>query len=302
MKPPWRHRLEQAGWAGAARVAVAVLARLPLGWARFFADGWARLTLIAAPRRRRMAEANVAASFPELGEAECRRIVRRSVRCVARTMMELFMMPRLSKEDLARMIETPDLTAVRAAAQSGCGLVLVTAHYGNWEFLAAHVGHQVAPLTVIARDASHQTTAGLINTARRSHGLDILGRRDTREMLRLLGRGGALGMLPDQHAAEGGVRMDFLGRPAWTFTGPALLAARSGARVFATFCARCEDDRLRMTMREIPLVRTDDREADLLVNTRHISDAIEQAIREHPDNWLWLHNRWKEPRQRPTEA
>lgn len=301
MKHPLQRKLEQACYAGAARVTKSLLVHLPLRWAWRIADQWALTTLRAAPKRRAMAEANVAATFPTMTTADCRRVVRRSVSCAARTMLELLMLPRLSKEDLARMIETPDLTPLREAAASGCGLIMITAHYGNWEFLAAHFAHQVAPLTVIARDAAHEGTADLINSSRQSHGLKILGRRDTREMLRLLNRGGCLGMLPDQHAAVGGIRVDFMGRPAWTFTGPALLASRTGARVFASFCSRDEDDRLRMVvLPEIVMARSGDREADLIANTQLINQAIEQAIRAHPDNWLWLHNRWKEPKNRPV--
>ncbi len=301
MNHPLRRRLEQGAWAVAARATTRLVARLPLGWLRWVADGWARLTLLCAPRRRRLAEENVAASFPEMTPAEVRRVVRRSVRSVSHTMMELFMLPRLSPEGLAQLVETPDLGPVREAHASGCGLILITAHFGNWEFLAARVADEIAPMTVIARDASHAGTASLINQARESHHMRVIGRRDTREMLRVLQGGGLLGMLPDQHAAEGGVRMDFLGRPAWTFTGPAVLAARSGARVFPQFCVREADGRLRIVLYpEIELVHTDDREADVVANTRLISGAIERAIREHPDNWLWLHNRWKEPRPRPA--
>jgi KDO2-lipid IV(A) lauroyltransferase len=302
MKHPVRRRLEQAAFGLVAKT-TRPLTRLPLRWAWWFADHWSWLVILCAPRRQRMADANLAASFPLLTPQERRGIIRRSIRSVSRTMLELFMLPRLSAEDLERLIETPDLTPLREAAQSGDGVIFITAHFGNWEFLAAHVAHQVAPLTVIARDATHRGTAHMINAARQSHGLHIVGRRDTREMLRVLNAGGLLGMLPDQHAAEGGMLMDFLGRPAWTFTGPALLASRTGARVFATFCIRDFNGPFKMMLLpELKLVRTDDREADVVANTRLISDAIEQAIREHPDNWLWLHNRWKEPKQRVAEA
>jgi len=302
MKHPVRRRLEQIAVAGAAQ-ATRLLTYLPLRWAWWVADNWAGLMILAAPRRQRMADANVAATFPDLTARERRQIIRRSVRNVSRTMLELFMLPRLSQEDLGRLIETPDLTPLREAAQSGDGVIFITAHFGNWEFLAAHVAHQVGPPTVIARDATHPVTAQMINSARESHGLRILGRRDTRDMLRVLNAGGILGMLPDQHAAVGGVLMDFLGRPAWTFTGPALLASRTGARVFATFCVRDFNGGFKMVLSpEIKPVRTGDREADVLAHTRLISDAIEQVIRAHPDNWLWLHNRWKEPKQRVAEA
>jgi KDO2-lipid IV(A) lauroyltransferase len=298
MKHPVRRRLEQCGVACVARLA-RPFAGLPLRGIWAVADACACVIAWAAPRRRRMADANLARCFPELSSRDRRQIIQRSIRCMSRTMLELFMLPRLSQQDLERLIETPDLTPLREAVRAGSGVIFITAHYGNWELLGAHLAHQVAPLTVVARDHRHAGLAGMINDARASHGVRMLDRRSTREMLRVLGEGGMLGMLPDQHAAEGGMMMDFLGQPAWVFTGPAVLAARTGARVFAGFCIRDAGTPFRLELLpEIKLVETGDRDADAVTNTRVISEAIEQAIRAHPDNWLWLHNRWKERRAR----
>lgn len=255
------------------------------------------MVIALTPRRQRMADANIAVAFPELSPRERRGIARRSVYGISRTMMELLALPRISKADLERLIETPDLSPVRQAAQSGSGVLFLTAHFGNWEWLGAHLEHQVAPLAVVALDHRHGGVADIINAARASHGVRMLGRDDTREMLRILGSGGMLGMLPDQHSPSGGIRMDFLGQPAWTHTGPAVLAARTGARVFMVLCLRERSGALRMELLpELRFMDTGERKEDVAANTRLINDALEQAIREHPDNWLWLHDRWKEQR------
>jgi len=296
MKHPVRRRCEQSLVAVTARLA-RVLVRLPLKWLRGIADVAAWLVIALAPRRQRMADANIAVAFPDLSPRERRGIARRSVHGICRTMIELLALPRISREDLERLIATPDLSPVREAAQSGSGVLFITAHFGNWEWLGAHLAHQVAPLAVVALDHKHGGVADIINAARASHGVRVLGRDDTREMLRILGSGGMLGMLPDQHAPQGGIRPDFLGQPAWTFTGPAVLAARTGARVFMVFCLREPSGSLRMELLpELQLRDTGDRKEDVEANTRLINDALEQAIREHPDNWLWLHDRWKEQR------
>ncbi|MBU0611695.1 MAG: lysophospholipid acyltransferase family protein [Armatimonadetes bacterium] len=300
MKHPLRRRLEQGTVAFAARV-VRLLSWLPLAWLRRLADFGAWVTIAVTPRRQRLADANVAAAFPELSAAQRRGIIRRSIWCLTRTMVELFALPRLSKEDLARLIATPDLSPMREAAQSGAGVLFVTAHFGNWEWLGAHLVHQVAPLAVVARDHRHKGLAAMVNGARRSHGVRDLAREDVRGMLRVLSSGGMLGMLPDQHPISGGVRVDFLGRPAWTFTGPAVLAARTGARAFVGFCVREPSGFLRVVvLPELQLVHTDDTEADVVTNTQLINDAIGYGIREYPDNWLWLHDRWRE-RGAPVE-
>ncbi len=296
MKHPFQRRLEQGTVALAAQI-VRSLSWLPLGWLRRLADFGAWVTIAVTPRRQRLADANVAAVFPQMSPRERRGIVRRSVRSAWRTMVELFALPRLSKEDLDRLIVTPDASRVREAAESGSGVLLITGHFGNWEWLGAQVAHHVAPVTVVARDHRHGGLAAMINEARRSHGVRVLEREGIREMLRVLNSGGVLAMLPDQHASRGGVLVDFLGRPAWTLTGPAVLAARTGARVFVGFCIRDPAGPLRVVaLPELQLVRTDDPGADVVTNTQLINDAIGQGIREYPDNWLWLHNRWKERR------
>lgn len=302
MKNRTRHRLEQTGFALLALL-INLAARLPMCCTRAIADVWAGIVMLATPRRQRLADENLAASFPDLTAAQRGKIRRASVRSICRTMSEMLKLPRLSERDLDELIEADDLSAIKAAHAEGHGIMLITAHYGNWELMAAYIARKLGPLMVVARDASHPVTAGLINHARESHGIGIVGRRDTREMLRTLSSGGILGMLPDQHAAEGGMLMDFLGRPAWTFTGPALLASRTGARVFAGFCVRRPGKPFKLDLLpEIELVNTGDREADIVTNTRLINSTIERAIREHPDNWLWLHNRWKQPRRLVQEA
>lgn len=302
MKNPTRHRLEQTGFALLALL-VSLAARLPMCCTRAIADMWAVIVMLVTPRRQRLADSNIAASFPELTPKQRRKIRHASVRSVCRTMSEMLKLPRLSEQDLDDLIEADDLSAIKAAQAEGHGIMLITAHYGNWELMAAYLARKLGPLLVIARDASHPVTAGLINRARASQGMGIVGRRNTREIIRTLASGGILGMLPDQHAAEGGILMDFLGRPAWTFTGPALLASRTHARVFAGFCVRRPGKPFKLHIfPEIELVNTGDREADLVTNTRLINNTIEQAIREHPDNWLWLHNRWKQPRRLAREA
>jgi len=201
MKHPVRRRCEQSLVAVTARLA-RVLVRLPLKWLRGIADVAAWLVIALAPRRQRMADANIAVAFPDLSPRERRGIARRSVHGICRTMIELLALPRISREDLERLIATPDLSPVREAAQSGSGVLFITAHFGNWEWLGAHLAHQVAPLAVVALDHKHGGVADIINAARASHGVRMLGRDDTREMLRILGSGGMLGMLPDQHAPK----------------------------------------------------------------------------------------------------
>jgi KDO2-lipid IV(A) lauroyltransferase len=268
--------------------------RLSLGAARRLADGAAWLVMGLFRARQRLAEANITASFPELSAAEVRRVRQESVRNICRTMVELLKLPSLSPEDVRALTDTSRLTALRTALDQGTGVIVLCAHFGNWEWLGAILAQERVPIHVIARDAPHSLTARLINEARASHGMRVIGREDLRGMLGALRAGEMLGILPDQHALDGGLLVEFLGRPAWTFSGPALIAMRTGARVVPTFCPRLPDGTFRVeVLPEVEMVATGDREADTLTNTRRVTAAIEQIIRMYPGQWLWMHDRWK---------
>jgi len=301
MKSLWRRRIEQSVIAALAWLTSLAVRYLSFRGIYWVADAFANVIILLFPRRIRMAERNIAATFPELSRQECRAICRRSVKNIVRTMLEHFKLPYLSAHEVKQLLTGSDLQPMKKALEEGASVILISAHLGNWEYLGAYVSSQVAPLTVIARDAAHPVVAGLINKARQTHGVTVLGREDLREMLHVLHNGGVLGILPDQHCAQGGALLKFLGRPAWTFTGPALLAQRTNARVFAAFCVRHFDSGALEVLLwpEIELVNTGQRAQDVLVNTQRINNAIEEAIRAYPDNWLWLHNRWKNKRITP---
>jgi KDO2-lipid IV(A) lauroyltransferase len=294
-----RRRIEQRILVAIAWWCSVTTRLVPWPVLRTLSDLLAYVAMLISPRRQRLAEANIAASFPDLSPAECRGIRRRSVRNATRTMLELFKLAALTKEQLGRLVVCEGGEPLHQAVAEGSGVLVITGHFGSWELLGAYLSEFVAPVTIVARDEGRGPTERFLNQARRAHCLEVIGRNDARRMLRVLRSGGMLGILPDQHAARGGQLLDFLGRPAWTFTGPAYLAARAGARVFPTFCVRDFAGPFRVEVwPEVVLAHTGDDEADVTENTRRINAAIEQAIRAHPDNWLWLHNRWKEPRPR----
>lgn len=273
---------------------------LPLRALWGVADALAGLVILLARRRGRMADANIAAAFPEMSPTERRGVYVRSVRNAARTVGEMLKLPYLRPEDLRRLVPVPPLDPVREALAAGSGVLMITAHLGQWEWSAIRLADGLGqPMSVVARPHKHPGADQTIRDARLSHGLRVLDRDETLEMVRVLKTGGLLGILPDQHALEGGVQVDFMGRPAWSVTGPAWLARATRARVFAGFCIRHWDGTFEgVLLPELEMVATQDRDADLIENTRRVNAAIEQAIRMAPDNWLWLHDRWKTEEQR----
>lgn len=303
MKNPLQRRVEQAIVSRIALFTSWWARKLPLRTVWAIADACGAVIIRLFPSRRRLAEKNLAATFPELSEAERSRIFRDSVRNICRTMAEVFRLPALTPEDLRQLIKAPDLSPIREALEAGEGVLIVSAHYGNWEWLGARLSADLpVPFTVIARDAAHNLTSSLINASRESHGMRVIGRQETRRMLKALHSGEMLGIVPDQHASQGGELLDFLGRPAWTFVGPATLAMRTGARVFPCFCVRTFGEGFVLEVQpEVKMVDTGDRAADLTENTRRVTAAIERAIRAHPEQWLWLHDRWRPEQPQKAE-
>jgi len=274
--------------------AVAVLGMLPLRAVWGLADLVAYLLIAVARRRQRLADANIAVAFPDASAAERRCIRIASVRNATRAMLELLKLPYLPPQRLLELLPLPSLEPIREALASGSGVIIITSHYGPWEWTGVRLGQALGAVSYVVRDHAHPGVAAIINRARACCGLGIIGRDDRLQMVRVLRAGEVLGIFPDQHAAKGGIPVDFLGRPAWTFRGPAWLARATGARVFPVFVRRRADGAFEADLPpEVPMVKTADRDADLAENTRRINAAIEAGIRQAPENWLWLHDRWK---------
>lgn len=274
----------------------AVLVRLlPLGALRRLADGVAWLIGVLAPSRRRLAIDNMWRVFGDrYTDRQYRALVAEVIRGICRTMVELLKCPYLSAEQIRALVRPQGLEHLEAALAAGRGVILVTAHFGNWELMGAMLGAYGLPVTVIARDSQERLTASLINRARESHGTVVLERDDARSMLRALRANRILGILPDQHAADNSIIVDFLGRPAATAVGVATLAARTGAPVVPGFCVRRPDGGFdAIFYPPLDLVHSGDREADVRANTILVNQVIAAQIRAHPEQWLWLHRRWK---------
>jgi len=149
-------------------------------------------------------------------------------------------------------------------------------------------------VVVIARDANEQFAARLINQARQHQGMTVLARENMRDVFRALRDNRCLAILPDQHVAEGGIVVDFLGYPAATAVGPATMAVRTDCAVVPLFGWRRADDTIDgYILPAMDLVRTGDRDHDITENTKLFNQIIGDQIQQHPEQWLWLHNRWK---------
>ncbi len=193
------------------------------------------------------------------------------------------------------MVSCKGFEHLESAAQRKKGVIALTAHFGNWELLGAYVVHRGIPLRVVGTALQDpRIDALLVSTRNRAGYTNIARGKDTKEILRALQKGEALGMLIDQDTKVAGVFVDFFGIPAYTPTGPAVLASKYEVPIVPIFMWLKEDLTYQLEcFPPLELSRTDDAAHDIEVNTRKCSEAYEKIIRQHPEQWAWMHKRWK---------
>jgi KDO2-lipid IV(A) lauroyltransferase len=266
----------------------------PLRKAMF--TGLFRLFYHLSPPHRLIAAYNLRRAFPEKSEAEILRIARGAYRNMGIVAAEFFDIPLLTKDNIGRLVDAEGLENCRQALEKGRGVLLFGAHFGNWELEAVAASLLIKPLVVIYRTLDSPLLDRLVLRVRSATGNTPLAKENAmRAMLRTLKNNGMLGILIDQNVAwYEGVFVDYFGRQACTTDGLALLARHTGAPVLPAYMARLPDGRYRLVIGpEVEVVNTGDREADIVTNTQRFTKVIEETVRNYPDQWLWLHKRWK---------
>ena len=193
-------------------------------------------------------------------------------------------------------VEVEGLDHLKAAVAQGRGVLLLTAHFGNWELLAAANAQTGYPLSVVARPLDSPVLDRLVARFRESGGVLVIPkRRALRRVLEALRRGSMVGILLDQNTSRReGVFVPFFGDLASTSKSLAVLAFSSGAPVVPVFIHREPGGRHRVVVEPaIPPPSTGDREQDILAFTAAFANIVEARIRQGPEQWLWIHRRWK---------
>jgi Kdo2-lipid IVA lauroyltransferase/acyltransferase len=248
-------------------------------------------------RYRKVAHANLRRAYGESwSEAERERVARESFRHLGITLVEFFLrQPRISPEEVEREVRFEGQEHFEAAFARGKGVLLVTAHYGNWEMMGPRLARAGYTVSAVSRTADDPGLERMIETIRTRCGLRQIPRRQAaRQGLAALRRNEILAILLDQNTLEGGIFVPFFGYPASTATGPALFSMKTGAALVPTFCLREADGT--HTMKAWPPIypeAAEDRAKTVENLTAAVTHVIELQIRERPELWCWLHNRWK---------
>ena len=280
-----------------------LVARLPRSWlfAVTGALGWLAWTLHV---RRGVVMSNLRLAFPGESEAWRREVGRRTYRHLGRMAAEFLLVPRMSRQELERIIIYENFEAVTAGLARGKGVVACTAHYGNWELLQAATTLRGTPISSISRHEARTGADSLVKRTRAEAGVEelVVKRGETlKAALRALKQGRVLGYVIDQNVSRRrAVFPTFFGVPAATSPTPAYFAIRNGAAVIFAVAVPEPDGRYRVVI-EGPLEppSTGDRERDVLAFMQLLNDRLEHYVRLHPHCWYWLHRRWK---TRPDSA
>jgi KDO2-lipid IV(A) lauroyltransferase len=246
--------------------------------------------------RRAVTLSNLRQAYPNLSPIELDRIARQSFRSVGTSLLEFLWFPRFDPERIRTIahIENPDL--IKHLYSKGKGIILLTAHFGNWELLAQSMHIELGvPLSIIVKPQSNPYVDRQINSWRTLWGNRVVPMGvAVREILRALQEGGVVGMVADQSAPKESIAVNFFGRNVPTYEGPAVLCLKTGAPLMIGFAIRQPDGSYRSRFEEIP---TDDlsgysNENVVELTRRHVA-ITENYIRTYPDHWMWMHKRWK---------
>ena len=297
MSVPWAKRLRRELRVRALLAAMPLLRALPIEAGA--ALGWLAWYLV--PRQRRLALEQLAIAFPETSGRERARIGRASFANLGRAVLETARAERL---DIVRAVEMgrEEEELVRAAHAEGKGVVVATAHIGAWELFARRMAATGIPCGTVAKEAQDPRLTALLERSRASGGLRVFWRGaplSAREILRFLrDERGVFGILIDQDTRVAGHFVPFFGRSAFTPRAAGDLAAHLGAPLLFACAHRVARGVHRMVVRRIDVPRTGNRDRDSLALTAAATAIIEEEIRKRPEQWVWMHARW---RTQPTE-
>jgi len=290
--PSFRHRLEY--WAAAG--VLGFLRRTPHRLGRGICAVLAALSYWLWPRLRRVGLFNLRLVFPDWTERRRRQVLFTMFQHLGRMLADFARFPGLNRENIERLIIYDGFENYTRARQQGKGLLFLTAHFGNWELSSLAHGLYGHPLGFVVRGMDNPLLDALINRYRHLGGGWAIEKKDfARQTLRALSQGEAVGILMDQNMQAGeGEFVDFLGLPACTTTGPARIARKTGAPlVLGLVLWDPKIKKYKLRFDAVEWIKRDDPDEEILANTANFTRLIGGYVRRYPDQWLWVHRRWK---------
>jgi KDO2-lipid IV(A) lauroyltransferase len=273
-----------------------VLGHIPRFAAYFLGSLLGSVASRVLKRHRRTALENIERAFGgNLTRLERERLAAKVFRNLGVMFFEFNRMAWLDRDGIDRFVEFRGLERIEKALKKGKGVILLTAHYGNWELLHAALGHKGYSLELVVRKLDSPLFEKFVRWVRTRSGINIVYKvKAMLPLVRRLNSNAVAMILADQNTVrEEGYFVDFFGTPAATNKGPALLAGKTGAAVLPVFIVRDGTRHIVEVGEELEFVNTGNKDKDGLANTAAYTAVVEKAIRSHPDQWFWVHRRWK---------
>lgn len=239
---------------------------------------------------------NLCRAFPEKEIKELHRIAMGSYRHLAIVTAEFFDLPFINRENIHEWVDVEGLDNFQAAIAQGKGVLSIVAHFGNWELMTIAVPMFLKPMHIVYRPLDAPVFDNLVEYVRTIHGNVMIPKGGSGNLImKLLMANQIIGILSDQNVSvREGMFVDFFGRPACSSVGLAVMALRSGAPVIPAFMVRQKSGKYRLILKPaVKIIQTETYETDLLENTQNFTKIVEEVIRKYPDQWFWLHQRWK---------
>jgi KDO2-lipid IV(A) lauroyltransferase len=288
-----RQRLEYA----AAWPFIKILGILPRPVARAVAISLAQVVYLLHSRLRKVGMRNLAMAFPEKSEPERARILRGEFTSLGRQLAEVCQLPRYTLENVEKVVVYDGFEHYEQARARGKGVLFLTGHFGAWELSAFSHSLHGHWMHIVVRPMDNAYLDRLITSYRTTHGNKTVAKNEfVRGLLSAMKAGEVVGILMDTNVTPPqGVFVDFFGIPACTASGLARIALRTDAAVipgFTIWDKSLGKYRLRFDP-VVDLIRTGNLESDIQANTQKFTKIIEAYVRQYPEQWLWVHRRWK---------
>lgn len=294
-----RHYLE----AWAAQAVTAALRPMSMAGVRRAGAGLGRLAHRLDAKHRNVALDNLARAFPSRSAAQREALTLQVFEHFGSLLLELLKFGTLSPGEMLALCDVEGEDRLRQAYRHGRGVLIFTGHFGNWEMHGLVQGARVEPLSVLARPLDNPLLHEALERIRSRTGNSVIYRQGAvRKVLRELGRNHAVAMLIDQHLQTDVVPVDFFGRPVATTSALAALALRTGAPVIPAFAVPQADGRYRIIYEHPVQPPAPDDPNAVQVFTQRCTDVLEMYVRRYPQQWLWMHRRWRDAPVSGAEA
>jgi Kdo2-lipid IVA lauroyltransferase/acyltransferase len=269
--------------------------RLSLRPALVMGSGIGNLVYAILKKRRNITLNNLRMVFKEKQDSEITEIAKQSFQNLGKTLIEFLRFPIYDSQQIKDMVHLEGEEYLKQAILSDSGFIIVTAHFGNWEFIFHVLAGMTDKLSAVAQRFKNQRLDKLTNSYRIIHGGEIIEKKlAIKQVLLHLRKGFCVVILSDQDAGDNGIFVDFLGMPASTAKGAVAFAMRTGATILNVFDVRQSDGSHVIKISEpMKIESSGDLQRDVREGVKGVTQTLEQMIYKYPSQWLWMHNRWK---------